>query len=640
VTGTFSNPALAAHPSEIKRGCSFADDFVTLTMIAENSGTDTGTGNVANRGLTTTNYSHIIYDIVSQPSGFSVKIRFKKLPLLTLDSADWSGGNGATISNTDDGNIRVNNSGIWGDARKTILKPLQTYRSIVSVRGDGVSNAKIYSNNTLLSQTTNSEFTEFVDDFTAGGLDSIYRIAKDPGGEWVEFQLPILKPTAVLIGNADLIAGGAADGFTVWVDGDGVKANHSDGVSIPTQCAVDIDYEDSAVHTVTYVVDMVGGTHKLYVDALEVDSQTTTISTEIGTTNPIVAGGNGVDNFFGELYEPRIFDALLTESEHDVYHAGTLKSGFWSPTASWRCDTVTDDTAAGGNKLWDRTVSQNDLYKADRLTSSKFPTLTTDSLGQQYYTFDGVDDYISQLTELVATLTTYTLTAATSSAGSPYPVVQQHNDDTFWADLEIEGGYTGYLHGMILHNGVLSTLQLYFDEYQHLYWIWRGRAFGAYHRLITMGNCQLAVFFDYAAAHLQDYSKNLILGAATSITQQGTDGSEWTAASSTVRFADEANLRFPSGTIFVHIKESTLAVCTLVDKGTNYKFSLVDVAGDLTLDFNGSQASLAAGLELITNGDFATDVSGWTDRSTFEGGGSGDVIWNAAGKAEFKFTYV
>jgi hypothetical protein len=502
------------------RGCSFADDFITMARIAANGGTSGGTGNSADHGLVTDGNGWIEYDLIPQPGGFAVVYRFSKT--------------------------------------------------------------------------------------VAAGLNQS------------------------LIGNAS-VSSTTDTGFEIWLDADGVKANHSDGVTMPSACEVDFDYADGVTHTLMYVVDMTGGKHRLYVDALDVNEQSTTISTQIGDNNDLLIAYN----FVGTSYNARIFDAVLTETEHDVYHAGTLKTSFWAPWASWRCNDFNDDTP--GARIWDRTIAMRDLYKADRATATKYPTFTTDALGQEYYYFDGVDDYITGLANLLAALTSYTLTAATSSAASPYPQVQQHNDNTLAADLETEGGYTGYLHGMVLHNGVLTQMGLYFDEYQHLYWLWRGRAFGAYHRLITEGVCQLAVFFDYAADYLQDFSRNLYSPSITGLSQNGRDGTIWQTAGSKCRYNDTTVLRFKTGSIALYFKKSAFAVGTLVDKGLAYKLKILDVAGDLALDFNGSQALLTT-VNMVTNGSFDTDKSGWTDQSTGEGGATGYTQWSS-GKVRFRFSY-
>jgi hypothetical protein len=466
MAATFSNPRWDALPCERMRGCSFADDFLTLKRSEQNDGVDSGSGNTADYGLTLTGSGWFVYDIVSQPSGFSVKIQFKT-------SATSSG--------------------------------------------------------------------------------------------------------ASLIGNANIVVGPLSDGFEIWVDADGVRANHYDGVGLPSNCYVDLAYADGAIHTVTYVVDMVGGTHSLYVDALAVNTQTTTISTEIGTSAAISVGRL----FAGTLYKARVFDALLTEAEHDVYHAGTLETFMVKPWAVFRCNDFNDDT--DGHYAWDRTTALRDLEKADRVTSSKFPVLA--SVPTDHYVFDGVDDY---LTNPLTLPTNYTITAAKAAAGyaggTAYPVIQQDNDTTFLTDLITEGGYSGLLNSLIIHDKVLTPLELLQDQYQHMYWLWRGRAYGAVQRLIVEDVCKFALFLDYPAYPFTDYAGDVV-GTPTLITGGGTDGALFASATSNVEFPDSAALESDELSISIEgIFTGSVAAGTIVDKGTDYKFG----TNGNQLVFNGS----------------------------------------------------
>ena len=174
---TFSNPRLAALPCELMRGCSFADNFVNLTRIADNFGTDTGTGNTANHGLVTNGSGYIVYDIVSQPGNFSITFSFKA----------------------------------------------------AAVSADGH-----------------------------------------------------------LISSGDIAPGYIEDGFDIYVDATGIRANAGGGGNSSDPCTVDIAYADSVHHTVTYVVNKTAGTHSLYVDALAVNTQDyDDADAESGTTRAI-----------------------------------------------------------------------------------------------------------------------------------------------------------------------------------------------------------------------------------------------------------------------------------------------------------------------------------------------------------------
>jgi hypothetical protein len=462
MAATFSNSRLSALPCELMRGCSFAEDFITLTRIADNHGTDTGTGNAADHGLTTDGNGYIAYDIVPQPSSFSVVVQFSRSSL-------------------------------------------------------------------------------------SSGVEH-------------------------LIYNGDFPAGG---GFEISIHGDYVRGNHSDGVLLPTRCQVQVDYSDGEIHTITYVVDMAGGNHYLYVDALDVVSQSTSVNSKIGDVNAInVASRAGTYNYTGTIHKARVFDAILTESEHDVYHAGTLTSFMNQSLAVYRCDDICNDT--DGNKIWDRTLNLSDLYKADRTTTAAFPRFDTDK-----YRFDLVDDYVSNWPTLPAT---YTVVAALSTPQLPYPVITQENDSTLITSLSTGGDHWGFLHNLAIHTGVLTQLQLYHTEYMHLYNLWRGRAYGTYHRLITEDVCQLAMFMDAGNKVFNDYSPNLAAGVATLVTRDGANGCSFGSATSNVTFDHIAGLQCEAVSIVVFLTGVTGVSSTLVDKGTNYKLRTTATH----IDFNGS----------------------------------------------------
>ena len=380
--------------------------------------------------------------------------------------------------------------------------------------------------------------------------------------------------TGILLGNANLISGAASDGFCVWVDSTGVRANHSDGVSIPTRCSVDVSYADGETHTVTYVVDESSGKHRLFVDALAQDEQNTTIVTAIGTASSVVAAGDGTNNFQGTLYSPRVFDALLSETEHDLYHADNVTGWFDAPLASYRCDAILDDTA--GNKIWNRTTAERHLHKADRVTTAKFPTFETDK-----YFFDLVDDYVSNIPMLP---TDFTITAAKSTPQEEYPVIQQDNDTSFIDLLSNEGDFWGYLHSLVIHGAILTALQLLHDEYQHFYWLARGRASGQYARLITEETCKLAMFPASKYGNLIDFSRSYNVGTGYGITLDETAGAGFPNASSHIRVDHDSSLQLTDGTIVVTGNFATgIAAGYVLEKVNNYYLTL----GTNTINFNG-----------------------------------------------------
>ncbi len=452
-------------------GCSFADDFRTLTTIAANMGTDTGAGNTADRGLTTTGAGYISYDIVAQPTIFTAVIRF----------------------------------------------------SAAAVSAEGI-----------------------------------------------------------LFGNVNLTSGAPADGFCIWVTSTSIKATFSNGVAIETALSVDFDYADGEIHTVAYAVDMGANGHALAVDSMDTLVQgVTSINEVIGEATPILVAGDGTDNFTGTIEKVRLLDAWTEQGDFEAYIDGTIESFFTAPLAAYRCDSYNDDTT--GHYIWDRTTNQNDLAKADRATPAEYPTLG--STPTAYYIFDGVDDYASGLMTLPAA---YTITAAKSAAGyataTAYPEIQQDNDETFTDLLTVSGAYSGYLHSLAIHSGELSPLQLLHDEYIHLYWLWRGRANGAYMRLITEGTCQLAMFCDYVTDPFEDFARE-VQGVGTNVTEDGRNGCTFGAANSNIEFPDAAALRSDGLTLFVFgTFTGAEAAGTIIDKGVNYKF----LTNGNQLDFNGS----------------------------------------------------
>jgi len=405
-----------------------------------------------------------------------------------------------------------------------------------------------------------------------------YVIVPQPG----KFSVVIRFSTSIetigtLLANAALIPGAAIDGFCVWVDSTGIRANHSNGVAIPTRCSVDIDYADGEEHTITYVVDMTGGAHHLYVDALDVDTQTTTINETIGEANAVYSG----TMFTGTIYKARIFDATLSEGDHDVYSAGTLEALMETPWAAYRCDAFNDDT--DGAYIWDRTIAQRDLEQADRVTSSQFVTLVL--LPTPHYVFDGVDDYIINPNELPAA---FTMTLAQSSSGyvggTDYPLVVQVNDETLIDAAETPGGIAGNLHALVIHDKVLTPVELLCDEYAHMYWLYRGRAFGAVQRLIAEGVGVFSEFLDYPAYPWTDYAGDVV-GVPTLITGGGEDGALFASATSNVEYPDAALLECVDVTILVlGTFAGSEAAGTIVDKGTNYKL----LTNGNQIDFNGS----------------------------------------------------
>ena len=369
----------------------------------------------------------------------------------------------------------------------------------------------------------------------------------------------------ILLANANLISGTPADGFCVWTDADGVKATYSDGAAIETALEIDIDYTTGHVFTVTYV--FAATAHTLYVDSETPDTASTTTAGPIGETTAVMVGGDGSDNFIGTIYRTRIFNNALTAGEHALYENDTLTSFVEDAFATYGCDTFGNDT--DGNRIWDNTNSVRDLTKGDGSTSSLFPTFVDyPSHYTQYYSFDGVDDYLSDWPTMPST---YTVSAALSSAyptGIPY--IQQVNDDTIETLLTTGGALAGNLHCLTIFDGVLEQIQLYHLEWTQLSRLWRETSCDAYtSRLIIEGTCVQSYFFENPAQTLNDYSDVNTTQTDTDITWD--NGVEFASSTSEISVPDEADLR--SDEITIHAVVEGLTSSTddyLVIKGVNY----------------------------------------------------------------------
>jgi hypothetical protein len=424
---------------------------------------------------------------------------------------------------------------------------------------------------------------------TAAGGNIAYDVVTQPGGFSVVVRWSASAAVSVdsrlLYNSALLHAGTAGTGFSLWLTADGIKANCSTATTAETALSVDLDYADGETHTATYIVDMAGGAHSLYVDLLSVDTDSISLNEEIGSVvNVFNTETTGVT-----LYRAVIMDGLLEEADHDVYYAGTLTSFAKKPYAVYPCDAFCNDT--DGNKIWDKTTNLRDLYKADRSDSAKFPDFETDK-----YFFDDFA-YVGNLS-LPATQTN---TSATSNPIAPWPTVEQYDDGTFTDKITTSGEYWGYLHSMGLHSGGLSQLQKLQDKYNHLYWLWRGRAYGAYHRLITEDTCKLAMFLDAGTDVFQDYSLTPDVGIAEGVTRDGANGCTFPNSSSNIRFEDQPSRRIKNGTIAFYGTFDTPKNGNFISKLENYELL---VAFGTTLRFIGTSLSISDFTHTISDNEF------------------------------------
>jgi hypothetical protein len=376
--------------------------------------------------------------------------------------------------------------------------------------------------------------------------------------------------SGVLFGTTSPLS---VDGWRIQVDATGIRANHSDGTSIGTECSVDCDYADGEVHTVTYVVDMVSGDHTLYVDA-DSDTQSTSATGTIGAGREIVVGGIG---FAGTIQSARLFEGELTAQEHLVYLNDNLPSLLSDSIATYRCDAVCDQT----NHIWSQTLNLNDLTKGDGV-SAGYPTQT-----DEHYVFDGVDDYVSGWPTRP---TTYTDSAALETTG--YPYIQQVNDDTVKTSLTTSGSFTGNLYNLVLCTGSLTELEKNHLEYLQLKRTERGYATDIENALIVDGTCVLNHYYDETDT-TDDYSKTNATAVETDTTWN--NGLTFPLPTSLVTVTDEAALRLDKLTLAISGQglDDTSGTEYLVYKNGNYYLTVSPIdASTFQADFNGSTATL------------------------------------------------
>lgn len=360
-----------------------------------------------------------------------------------------------------------------------------------------------------------------------------------------------------------LIANLFTDGFIIYLESDGIYARYGSSIFLEAAINVDMDYADGEIHTVSYVVDM-GNTHTLYVDDLDSVSTSATADDEIGSTaNLTIAGIGSPYNTDCTIYLARIFDQILTEDEHDLYHADTL-TDFWSaPWAKYRCDSISDDDV--GNYALDCTTHLRDVALGDTSDSDTFPVFDTD-----HYELSKYEQYLT----LPTLPSAYTINACMDQPQKLYPEMQQHNDTTFSALLtSAQNRYFVDLHSITIDNKELTQIEKYHAEYKHKYWLSRGRALGLYHRLITEDTCQLAMFPGSDYYVYRDYSRNLEQGRAYGVTRDGLNGVTFPNSDSNINLPNINQFKIKNGTIALFGTFDSHPNSTYVDRGSNFKLT-------------------------------------------------------------------
>jgi hypothetical protein len=121
----------------------------------------------------------------------------------------------------------------------------------------------------------------------------------------------------VIAATAGLDTGSPEDGWCIGIDSLGVYAKISNGSWIST-CGISGDFFDGEVHVVTYVINLTGNSHKLYLDDMNYEASTT-ISGPLAAAKEIRVGGYSSNNVVGNIDGIRIYNKILTERDHDAY---------------------------------------------------------------------------------------------------------------------------------------------------------------------------------------------------------------------------------------------------------------------------------------------------------------------------------
>lgn len=250
-----------------------------------------------------------------------------------------------------------------------------------------------------------------------------------------------------------------------------------------------------------------------------------------------------------------------------------------APWVAWACDEFGNDTV--GNRIWEKSISVYDLIKGDGATAGTFPTFTTDVPGVSYYTFDGVDDYISNWPTMPAT---YTVSAAMSDSypdGQPYIV--QCNDDTIENLLTVGGAFTGNLHNLVIFDSILSVEEAQAWASFQLRRLWRETYINPYTaRLIRADESIQEYVFTVSGDPYKDYSNLDVTATPSSITWE--DGLIFNSLASVVTVPDETGLRLDEITIFV---SGIFSSGTIVEKLNNYLVEFNSTSNSITLSING-----------------------------------------------------
>ena len=411
-----------------------------------------------------------------------------------------------------------------------------------------------------------------------GGTATINRGATLAGGARIDFPaVPSTGSMSVVVqfthggDTGSLLYSAFWDGFAISIENTPywrIKLQHYNGSGHDFFYYV-VDLVPGTEYTLTYIIDQGTGFHTIHLNDLAPGTAATPVTGPIGVGNPLRVAWTGMDFTINKL---RVFDAVLTADDHADYHNGTDKEQATEKLGTWRCDSVGDD--AVGNVIWENSKVAKDITKGDGTTASTFPTFDTDK-----YLFDGATDYISTVPTLPAV---FTVSAAVSTVAAPYPVIRQETDETLLTELKTAGGYSGYLHNLIIFQSELTALQLKHTEYLQRYWTTRGMAYGALHRLVIDGSGQVVL---YPRSSLNNHGLAAGVIALYDLDDGDVNGYTFPNAGSVIILPDASGARTDALSISVHgFFDTSGTAGHLVHKGSNYEFK----TNGNQLDLNGS----------------------------------------------------
>ena len=251
-----------------------------------------------------------------------------------------------------------------------------------------------------------------------------------------------------------------------------------------------------------------------------------------------------------------------------------------------------DDTVTPS--IWERSNSSLDLVPGDGVTPGTFPTFVHNADHDTgYYTFDGIDDYVSSWPTMPAVYTVVVALSTSYPDGQPY--FQYCNDETIKTLLTTPGAYTGNVHNIMIFDWELSSLELLYSEQYQLRRLWRDTVVDPFTaRLIRSDECSLCLYLDEAIDTFFDYSNNAI--GSTDYSTVWDNGVTFPVSGAAFVMDADSALNLDALTIFFEAPnfDTEATSETILQNGTNYALSIATSTGTCTVTLNGSSVSFPA----------------------------------------------